>query len=297
MSRSFGATLLTTRSPMSSRPSLMSSRPGNASQCGGLAAARWTDEDEELAVLDLQVEVVDGDDVFAIPLVHVVERDGRHRVTRSMSQRQAAGGLVAHARERIIVRVRNPHLPDSMPPMHLLSALRRVGGRLTELVLLWLSSAACAMRCVAADGRRQSAVAERSATCCRRCWTDTPASPPRRGGRSGCEASRSIGSSGPCATHRRTPPTSCRCRSCGGRTGVADGSASRAPWIGSRPCRRSTSCRSGDDYYVVDGHNRVAAARQAGGLEIDADVTQLLIPGVTQPGQATVRRRLVDRYR
>ena len=42
----------------------------------------------------------------------------------------------------------------------------------------------------------------------------------------------------------------------------------------------------GDDYYVVDGHNRVAAARKAGGLEVDADVTQLLIPGVTQPGRA-----------
>jgi len=44
----------------------------------------------------------------------------------------------------------------------------------------------------------------------------------------------------------------------------------------------------GDDYYVADGHNRVAAGRQAGALEIDADVTQLLLPGVTQPGQATL---------
>lgn len=34
----------------------------------------------------------------------------------------------------------------------------------------------------------------------------------------------------------------------------------------------------GDDYYVEDGHNRVAAARHAGALEIDADVTQLLLP-------------------
>jgi len=42
----------------------------------------------------------------------------------------------------------------------------------------------------------------------------------------------------------------------------------------------------GDEYYVVDGHNRVAAALQAGGVEIDADVTQLLLPGVTRPGQA-----------
>ena len=34
----------------------------------------------------------------------------------------------------------------------------------------------------------------------------------------------------------------------------------------------------GDDYYVEDGHNRVAAAIRAGGLEVDADVTQLLLP-------------------
>ena len=44
----------------------------------------------------------------------------------------------------------------------------------------------------------------------------------------------------------------------------------------------------GDDYYVTDGHNRIAAARRAGALEIDADVTQLVLPGVTQPGQATL---------
>lgn len=42
----------------------------------------------------------------------------------------------------------------------------------------------------------------------------------------------------------------------------------------------------GEEYYVVDGHNRVAAALMIGGVEIDADVTQLLIPGLTQPGQA-----------
>lgn len=44
----------------------------------------------------------------------------------------------------------------------------------------------------------------------------------------------------------------------------------------------------GDDYYVVDGHNRVAAALRAGGVEVDADVTQLLVPGMTQPGQVTL---------
>jgi hypothetical protein len=44
----------------------------------------------------------------------------------------------------------------------------------------------------------------------------------------------------------------------------------------------------GDDYYVADGHNRVAAARNAGAVDIDADVTQLILPGVTQSGQAVI---------
>ncbi len=37
----------------------------------------------------------------------------------------------------------------------------------------------------------------------------------------------------------------------------------------------------GDEYFVTDGHNRVAAARRAGVVGIDADVTELLLPGVT----------------
>jgi hypothetical protein len=36
----------------------------------------------------------------------------------------------------------------------------------------------------------------------------------------------------------------------------------------------------GDDYYVEDGHNRVAAALRNRAVEIDADVTQLLMPGI-----------------
>jgi hypothetical protein len=46
--------------------------------------------------------------------------------------------------------------------------------------------------------------------------------------------------------------------------------------------------QAGDDFYVADGHNRVAAARQARAVDVDADVTQLVLPGVTQPGQATL---------
>lgn len=44
----------------------------------------------------------------------------------------------------------------------------------------------------------------------------------------------------------------------------------------------------GDEYYVADGHNRIAAARLAGAAEVDADVTQLLLPGVARPSQNMV---------
>lgn len=43
----------------------------------------------------------------------------------------------------------------------------------------------------------------------------------------------------------------------------------------------------GDEYYIADGHNRVAAAKRVDAVEIDADVTQLLVPGVTRPEQGS----------
>jgi len=36
----------------------------------------------------------------------------------------------------------------------------------------------------------------------------------------------------------------------------------------------------GDEYWIADGHNRVAAARRLGAVAIDADVTELVIPGI-----------------
>ena len=45
----------------------------------------------------------------------------------------------------------------------------------------------------------------------------------------------------------------------------------------------------GDRYWVVDGHNRVAAALRAGQVGIDADVTELRLPGMAaEPPPATV---------
>lgn len=36
----------------------------------------------------------------------------------------------------------------------------------------------------------------------------------------------------------------------------------------------------GEEYWVADGHNRVAAAKRLGAVAIDADVTELVIPGI-----------------
>jgi hypothetical protein len=43
----------------------------------------------------------------------------------------------------------------------------------------------------------------------------------------------------------------------------------------------------GDEYYVADGHNRVAAARGAGAVAIDGDVTELVMPGVPRSTDAS----------
>jgi hypothetical protein len=44
----------------------------------------------------------------------------------------------------------------------------------------------------------------------------------------------------------------------------------------------------GSDYYVADGHNRVAAAREAGAVAVDADVTELVLPGVDRAPEANI---------
>lgn len=40
----------------------------------------------------------------------------------------------------------------------------------------------------------------------------------------------------------------------------------------------------GDEYWVVDGHNRVAGARRIGAADMDADVTELVLPGTSAHG-------------
>ena len=75
---------------------------------------------------------------------------------------------------------------------------------------------------------------------------------------------------------------------------AAPARAELARALGSHPQGESTQLsvlpavdllQVGDDYYVADGHNRVAAARQAGAVAVDGEVTELLMPGVA-PGAA-----------
>ena len=63
---------------------MISSSPAIIRRAGRLAAARWPDQDHELAVPDLQVEVLDRLEI-AVVLVDVVERHGRHGQTSAPS--------------------------------------------------------------------------------------------------------------------------------------------------------------------------------------------------------------------
>jgi hypothetical protein len=47
----------------------------------------------------------------------------------------------------------------------------------------------------------------------------------------------------------------------------------------------------GDEYYVADGHNRVAAALQAGAVAVDADVVELIMPGTHPPPEDPATHR------
>ena len=47
------------------------SQAGDHAQGGGLAAARGTDQDDELPIRDVQGEIVDGDEAAFVDLVYV----------------------------------------------------------------------------------------------------------------------------------------------------------------------------------------------------------------------------------
>ena len=78
MSRSRGARSLTTRAADPDLAVADLLEAGDHPQRGRLAAARRADEHDELAFVDLQVEVADRDDVVAVDLRDVDELDVGH---------------------------------------------------------------------------------------------------------------------------------------------------------------------------------------------------------------------------
>ena len=80
MSRSLGALSLTTLPSMLQLALGDVLQPGDHVEGGRLPAARGPDQDDELAVGDVQVEVVDGQGAVGIALDDVVQDDFCHEL-------------------------------------------------------------------------------------------------------------------------------------------------------------------------------------------------------------------------
>ena len=83
MLRSRGATSLTTLPPMRERAVGDVLEAGDHAQGGGLAAARGSDEHEELAVGDVERQVLHGMEAVVVDLVDMVQHQFRHGYTPS----------------------------------------------------------------------------------------------------------------------------------------------------------------------------------------------------------------------
>ena len=112
MSRAIGATLLTTRSPIRMRPAVTVLESRDHPQRGGLAASGRADEHEELAVGDLELEVVDRASAAAVGLRHMVEGDAGHPgLTSSIGSGSGSAKCAAASAEYASVNVRTGRTP------------------------------------------------------------------------------------------------------------------------------------------------------------------------------------------
>ncbi len=84
MSRSFGVRSLTTRPPIEIVPSEISSSPATMRSAVVFPQPDGPDENQELAVVDVEREVFDRLDVAWVDLVDVLEGDFRHRYASSL---------------------------------------------------------------------------------------------------------------------------------------------------------------------------------------------------------------------
>jgi hypothetical protein len=122
MSRSFSARSLTTSPPIRTSPCEMSSSPATT-RSGRLPGAGRADEDHQLAVADVEVEVLDGLEPVGVPPVDIVELDLGHpgkcrpgscrrdTVRRSGDPRseRASAEPIGARRIALIVCRRSPH--------------------------------------------------------------------------------------------------------------------------------------------------------------------------------------------
>ena len=84
--------------------------------------------------------------------------------------------------------------------------------------------------------------------------------------------------------------TSCRSRRAAPTIGEGAGSASSNALDRLESLPPVELIKFGDDYWVVDGHNRVAAALYNGQVELDAVVEELRLPGHGQQAHGARRR-------
>jgi hypothetical protein len=90
MSRFFGGTSLTIRSPMRMTPSVISSSPATMRSVVDLPAARRPDEDDELLIADRQIDRVHGLHVAGIDLGDFFEFNTCHAGSRGQIPRGMA---------------------------------------------------------------------------------------------------------------------------------------------------------------------------------------------------------------
>ena len=74
MSRSFGATLFTMRSPMRIVPSLIFFETGHHTQCRAFPTARRPDEHDKFPIANRQIDRIDGLHVAGINLGNLLEQ-------------------------------------------------------------------------------------------------------------------------------------------------------------------------------------------------------------------------------
>lgn len=195
----------------------------------------------------------------------------------------AAHGLIPNFGIGIIVRCATRTLARPRPLRPLLSFLRHVGTRLTVLLLV----AAVFGRARDAWQRRarESAVERANLPSIFDAHPAATRAPRRRIGLRSVPLERIVGTMRHPSqnTSDFLPLPSLRGQNWRGRWQRIQGATDRLTVL--PPVEL---VQVGEEYYVVDGHNRVAASLMVGAAEIDADVTQLLLPGVTRPGQATL---------